>query len=69
VGARYALAEAGIGAIAREAIDAAGVTIIEVPVGDSNSIRAMGVTSALREGARSMLGHSLVSGIRKLTGR
>jgi acetolactate synthase-1/2/3 large subunit len=69
VGARYALAGDGIAAVAQAALGQRGVTLIEVPVGDTPAIRRRAVIARVREGARRAAGPGPIRWLKRLLGR
>jgi acetolactate synthase I/II/III large subunit len=69
IGTRYALADGDIGPVVREALAGGGVTLIEVPVGDSPAMRRAAAVARVREGGRRLVGPGAIRWLKRLLGR
>jgi acetolactate synthase-1/2/3 large subunit len=69
VGAQHELIGENIEAAVREAISRGGVTVLEVPVGDTLGIIRTAVTSRAREVTRRVIGRRLINRVKRLLGR
>jgi len=69
VGAHYALVGDDAIQVIRDALENEGVTVIEVPVGDSMNTRRVAAVARARETVRRAVGTRLIDLVRRLLGR
>jgi acetolactate synthase-1/2/3 large subunit len=69
VGAQYELIGENIEAAVREGIRRGGVTVLEVPVGDTLEIIRTAITSRVRGAARRVIGRRLIDRVKRLLNR
>jgi acetolactate synthase-1/2/3 large subunit len=69
IGATYSLVDEDIGPVVRDALARSGVTLIEVPVGDSPAMRRAATMARVRQGGRRLFGPGVIRFLKRLLGR
>jgi acetolactate synthase-1/2/3 large subunit len=69
IGAGYRYAAEAIGPAVQAALRQGGVTLVEVPVGDTPRMRRAATIARMREGTRRMAGPGAVRWLKRLLGR
>jgi acetolactate synthase-1/2/3 large subunit len=69
IGATYSLVDEDIGPVVRDALARGGVTLIEVPVGDSPAMRRAAMMARVRQGGRRLFGPGVIRFLKRLLGR